>query len=102
MNTETRIPLAERFMQRVLYKDRFFEVETNYGTEWIEQADIGKTMLPNNRHLLDFCEGTEVYSVEVIDGWNAYLSAPGYMDRTPNCVFARKQDAMSYLREIDE
>jgi hypothetical protein len=101
MNNQA-IPLADRFMQRILYKERFFQVETDIGTEWVHQSDIGKTMQPNNRHLLDFCEGSEVYSVDVIDGWAAYLSAPGYMDRTQLAVFPRKNDAIRYLREIDE
>ena len=97
----TPTPLADRFMQRVLYKDRFFEVDTDLGTEWLDQELIGKTTNPTHSALQQYLEGTEIYSVTVVDGWGAYLSAPGYLDRTSLVVFNRKQDAEAYLREID-
>jgi hypothetical protein len=88
-----------QFMQPVIWNDRFFEVETDIGLEYVEQALIGKTLHPSKSDLSDYIEGCEVISCNAVDGWGAYLSAPGYMDRTELCVFASEQDAINYLIE---
>ena len=88
------------FLQPVIFQDRFFEVDTNAGIEWVEQALIGKTTEPTKAELHDFIEGTRVYSCRLFDGYGAYLSAPGYLDRTDLCVFETEMEAIQYLVEM--
>jgi hypothetical protein len=88
------------FLQPVIYQDRFFEVDTNYGIEWIEQELIGKTTEPSKSELHDYIEGTRVYGCRLIDGYGAYLSAAGYLDRTELCVFETEMEAIQYLVEL--
>jgi hypothetical protein len=91
-----------QFMQPVIYAGRFFEVETNHGSEYVDQDLIGLTAYPEHREFFDYIDGSQVYEYRLIDGYGAYLSAPGYMDRTELCVFASEQNAINYLIEYYE
>ena len=98
--TELHEIYAGNFMQPVIFQGRFFEVDTNYGLEFIEQELIGKTTEPSKSELHDYIEGTRVYGCRLIDGYGAYLSAPGYLDRTELCVFETEMEAIQYLVEM--
>ena len=88
---------ANEFMKPVIYYGRFFEVETSYGTEFIDQDLIGKTMRPTEKQLGEYCNGERPEFVQVVDGYGFYLSAPGYMDRTELSVCETKQQAIDSL-----
>jgi len=50
--------------------------------------------------LLDYYEGSRIYSVEVIRGYGARLSAPGYLDATEWTVFDTLSEAEEHLKEM--
>jgi hypothetical protein len=86
------------FMQRqITQKSKWFQVETSQGTDFIP-ADIAGTN-PAIEDLTDYCEGIPV-SFEVIEGYGARLSAPGYMDCTEWTVFETEKEAQDYLEEM--
>ena len=89
------------FMQKqVTNKMKWFEVETSQGTEFI-QSDIfsSDATIESVADLIDYCEGIPV-SFEVIEGYGARLSAPGYMDCTEWTVFETEKQAQDYLAEM--
>lgn len=90
------------FMQKQINYNRWFIVETNQGTEAILQDLIGKTLNPSKKELQPFIEGNEIYSVNVVDGYGARLSAPGYLDCTEWVVFETEEQAKQYLDEMYE
>jgi hypothetical protein len=47
----------------------------------------------------DYCENREVWSIELVYGYGARMSAPGYMDRTDWSVFGTVEEAEEYLEE---
>ena len=85
------------FMQPVIYFGRFFEVETDQGTEFIDQELIGFTAHPDKKDFTDYIEGNEIYSYRLYDGYGAYFSAPGYMARTDLTVFETEAKAEQFL-----
>ena len=85
------------FMKPVIYCGRFFECETSYGTEFIDQDLIGKTMEPTEKELGQYTEGLKPEFIQVIDGYGCYLSAPGYLDRTELTVCETEQEAIDTL-----
>jgi hypothetical protein len=89
------------FMQKqVTNKMKWFQVETSQRTEFI-QSDIfaSETTIESVSDLIDYCDGVPV-SFEVIEGFGARLSAPGYMDCTEWTVFETAQEAQKYLDEM--
>ena len=86
-------------MKKQIVYDRWFVVETTHGTQAIPQGLIGKTLHPTHAELAPFIEG-EVISVEVVDGYGARLSMPGYMDCTEWTVFDTPRAAMRFLKEM--
>lgn len=48
---------------------------------------------------LDYYDGSQVYSVELTEGYGARLSAPGYMDYTQWTVFDSMEAAYEFLRD---
>ena len=47
-----------------------------------------------------YSENSSAYNIEIRDGYSAYLSAPGYMDRTENAVFPTEGEAIDYLKDM--
>ena len=85
------------FMQRqITIKSKWFQVETSQGTDFIPDDIMGKN--PTLEDFADFCEGIPV-SFELIKGYGARLSAPGYMDCTEWTVFPTEQEAIEYMDE---
>lgn len=90
------------FTKKQIVYDRWFEVDTAQGIWFIPQDLIGKIMHPKKSDLLDYTECHDVddiYSVRVIDGYGARMSAPGYLDCTEWTVFDTEEDANNYLDE---
>jgi len=86
------------FMQRqITGKCIWFQVETSQSTEFIPDDVAGSN--PDLEDLIDYCEGIPV-SFEVIQGYGARLSAPGYMDCTEWTVFETEKEAEEYLEEM--
>jgi hypothetical protein len=91
------------FMQKQVVYDRWFEVETHNGTQYIPQEFVGMTLNPDYSELVEFLDVTnadDIYSCRVVDGYGARLSAPGYLDCTEWTVFETKEDALSFLDEF--
>ena len=82
------------FMEPQLYRSKWYEIETNAGIEFIPLD------LCSKHHIKDYIEGTKVYSVKVIKGYGARLSAPGYMDCTEWTVFDSKEEARQALKDM--
>jgi len=91
---------ANEFMKPVIYFGRFFECETENGTEFIDQELIGKTMHPTEKQLGQYTEGLKPTFSQVVDGYGYYMSAPGYMDRTELSVASTEQDAIDSLEAL--
>jgi hypothetical protein len=63
--------------------------ESKGENEWAEVAGALRAYV--NGHRFD--------SVELVEGWGARLSAPGYLDCTDWCVFDTEEEAVAYLDE---
>ena len=98
--------------QQVTDKERWAEVETNCGTEWVPLEQLGITLpewedgpqwLKNCADIFrDYLEGNRVTSVTEKMGYGARLSAPGYLDCTEWAVFDTEEEARAYLKETYE
>lgn len=87
------------FMQRqITRKCSWYQVETSQGTEFVDADLVGKQEPADSDGLVDYCEGIPV-SWELIQGYGARLSAPGYMDCTEWSVFDTQEEAEKYLDE---
>ena len=86
------------FMQPHIVYDRWIVIETTYGTTVIPQSVIGKQTCFSRKELQPYCDG-DVISSELVDGYGARLSAPGYLDCTDWTVFPTLQDAEQYLKD---
>ena len=96
------------FMEPQIEFGKWWKIETDQGTECFPadlvqppgdvEGDVEVT--PEiTAALADFLGGNEIYSAEVVVGWGARLSAPGYMDCTDWAVFETEQEAKDYLAE---
>lgn len=101
------------FMQQQIIKDEWYGVETGNGTEYIpsDLAALGLTVgttydddSPEWEEIIgalqDYTECTDISSVELIEGYGARLSAPGYMDCTEWSVFDTEAEAQAFLDEF--
>lgn len=101
------------FMEPTVEQGTWVEIDGPTGTEWLpadlvnlddvealaqQVADQGTASLEGSS-LRDYSENEEIYEIKIVDGFSAYLSAPGYMDRTNNVVFPTKEEAEAYLAE---
>jgi len=95
------------FMQRQVLFGLWVQVDTEIGTEILD-ADV---MLNTHRvkegdvipfeDIKDYCEGkTPESDVEIVRGYGARLSAPGYMDCTSWTFFEEKKDAEDHLDDM--
>ena len=70
--------------------------ETDVGTEylpfWLSESTDPDAQYP-------YTMGTEITHTELIEGFGAQMSAPGYMACTPWVVFATEEAARAYLAE---
>ena len=70
----------------------------DYDTDCMEEDSDLRNVLDA---LEDFIESNvdDVTSIQLIEGYGARLSAPGYMDSTSWTVFKTREDAEEFLRE---
>lgn len=65
-----------------------------------EVFEAGGDISLDGTSLQDYVETSRAYDIEIDEGYSAYLSAPGYMDRTENAVFKTEQEAWDSLKEM--
>ena len=72
--------------------------DVDYDTDCMEEDSNLRNVLDA---LEDFIESNidDVTSVQLVEGYGARLSAPGYMDSTSWTVFKTREDAEEFLRE---
>jgi hypothetical protein len=90
-------------MQKQVIYDRWCVIDTTHGTVAIPHDLVcvgkGKTTSPTASDLAPFIEGAFI-SCEIIDGWGARLSMPGYMDATEWSVFLTEEQARKHLAHM--
>lgn len=105
---------ADGFMQEQIEEGTWVQIDGHMGTEWIpadlvdlnevngliKQLETGKQVDLTNTSLKDYSENKEAFYLEVIHGFGARLSAPGYMDKTEWTVFETKEQAAEHLKEM--
>jgi hypothetical protein len=92
------------FMQKQIEYSRWIEIDGPNGTDAVPfdvvfNSQNKKNLHPSFDDVSDYTENREAYSITVVDGYGARLSAPGYMDCTPWSVFKTEQEAIDYLEE---
>lgn len=98
------------FMQPQVYRGMYFEVETTHGTEIVPRDDgsPSSALSVDVAMLRDRLEGEPLdprAHCDVLEGWLARLSAPGYLDCTPWGAYATEQearDSLDFLYGTDE
>ena len=76
----------------------WMKYDVDYDTDCMEEDSDLRNVLDA---LEDFIESNvdDVTSIQLIEGYGARLSAPGYMDSTSWTVFKTREDAEEFLRE---
>jgi hypothetical protein len=82
------------FMEPQVVKDRWYKCDTDNGIEFVPWDVV----CDDTSKLWEFVSG-KLEKFELIEGWGARLSAPGYLDCTDWCVFDTEQEAVDYLAE---
>lgn len=95
------------FMEPTVAESSYYIVETTNGT-WFVNVDTSG-IIDDYDELCDYVEGSisskEFQSFdaegkpELKKGFIAYMSAPGYLDRTDECAFDTELEAWEYLIE---
>ncbi len=102
------------FMQPEIAHGKWIAAETTVGTEYIPQDVVGKLEALANvgdeintdppehgdtiAKLRPYLEG-DLQSAEVVEGFGARLSAPGYMDCTDWTVLVSREEAVEHLAD---
>lgn len=97
------------FMEPDIVFGDWYEIDGPMGTEYIP-ADLvgtitiecpasGEERFPIPSQLQAYCQNNEAWRLELITGYGARLSAPGYLDCTEWAVFETEDEAREYLRE---
>jgi len=91
------------FMVLVSSYMRAYIVETNCGSAVVPYELVGDLVGPEEEMLKSFeeyCEGEPINS-ELVSGWFAYYSAPGYLDRTDYVgPFSTEEEARKECKEL--
>jgi len=86
------------------------------GTEWIpfESIDeqdfndlVEEVRQSGSAHIGDtslgvYVENSIIYDIDVVTGYGAYFSSPGYLDRTETVVFDTEEEAEDYIQEEED
>jgi hypothetical protein len=112
-----RIPMSEvnrilaamdrEFLRPTWYQAECYRVETTEGTQTVPCDVVGALPVDADGNvsekgvlfLLAYCAG-ETISATRVKGWLAYLSAPGYLDRTDYALLGSEEEAKRYLVEM--
>ena len=108
---DARFDAMSGFMQPdVTTKQQWYEIDGPMGTEWIPYDFVGDLedssvfACTTGHHdvppeLADYAENTEFYTISLVEGFGARLSAPGYLDCTDWSVFESEFEARQHLVE---
>lgn len=95
------------FMEPETYKGAMWGVDSAHGIELVPCDLIGDTLtgdtLAKATALRDYItpQPADVWSVKLVRGWFARLSAPGYLDATEwSGPFRSERAALRFLREM--
>lgn len=91
------------FMKPEIYHGTYFQVSTTMGNETVPTDIIGRTMAVHVDALLNYLKGTPddpEECCEVLTGWLARMSAPGYLDCTDWTTHKSEQAAQAYLADM--
>ena len=82
----------------LVYIPKWMIPDFDYDTDGMEEDSDLRNVLDS---VEDFIESNvdDVTSIQLIEGYGARLSAPGYMDSTSWTVFKTREDAEEFLRE---
>ena len=95
--------------QEITEYQKFYEVDGDMGVEFVPFDLVGEIDLDEfddySNHsipapLSDYVETSQASRIEVIEGFGARMSAPGYMDCTSWCVYPSIEEAESDLEEM--
>lgn len=86
------------FMEPQVQHGRWYKVDTSLGT-WFVPYEVVGDVGDDKDKLHMYTDGGEIYEFEIVEGWGARLSAPGYLDCTEWCVFETEEAAVEYLAE---
>jgi hypothetical protein len=64
-----------------------------------EEDDTDSVRFPIPSALRDYCENKEAWRIDLIEGWGARLSMPGYLDCTSWTVCETEEEARAYLED---
>jgi hypothetical protein len=86
------------FMQPQIVFDDWWKVEGQDGTTFLPYDLVGPDPTPFS--FAQYLEsGKPAITFEIVKGYGARMSAPGYMDCTPWTVFETEDQAKEYLKE---
>ncbi len=101
------------FMEaQMTYKTRWYSIETDCGTWFVETCDVNCTEAEavaaldaedadTVKELVQYTEGTEIVEpITVIVGYGVRASAPGYTDCTDWDVYTNKREAIKAYNEL--
>ena len=82
----------------LVYIPKWMITDLDYETDCMEEDSDLRNVLDS---VEDFIESNidDVTSVQLIEGYGARLSAPGFMDSTAWTVFKTREEAEEFLRE---
>lgn len=86
-------------MQKQVIYDRWIVIDTSNGTTAIPQSFVGLQTQFTGEDVAPYIDG-EFISAELVDGYGARLSMPGYMDCTEWTVFTTEQHAWDFLSSM--
>ncbi len=88
---------------------KFYEVDGDMGIEFVPYYLVGEIDLdefddysnhPIPEQLSDYVETSQATRIEIVEGFGARMSAPGYMDCTFWCVYHSIEEAKACLEEM--
>jgi hypothetical protein len=66
------------------------------------EEDEDSVRFPVPTALRDYCQNLTCWSINLIEGWGARLSAPGYLDCTEWTVWDTREEAVESFNSYDE
>lgn len=105
------------FMKPFIVKQTGYDVETEIGSEFVSLDLVGQLSEDDidllrepcyendkipaiHEQVAQYLEGTKIESIDEVSGWLAYMSAPGYMDRTDYGLFDTEARAAQCLLDM--
>ncbi len=87
----------------------WYEIDGDVGVEFVPFDLVGEVDLdefddysnhPIPAQLTDYVETSQATRIEVVEGFGARMSAPGYLDCTCWCVYHSIEEAEDHLEEM--